>query len=87
MTSNILRKILVNLDIVLQIFTLVGLVLCVTPWKKWGKIIVMVTLIPLFVVVLTPFGPWMMTHLENRFYPQKSLPTQGGEGISLKDAS
>jgi uncharacterized SAM-binding protein YcdF (DUF218 family) len=64
MFSSVLRHFFINLDLILQGLTLLGLILCVTRWKKWGQRLVMITLIPLFVIVLTPFGPWMMTHLE-----------------------
>ena len=65
MFSSVLRHFFINLDLILQGLTLLGLILCVTRWKKWGQRLVMITLIPLFVIVLTPFGPWMMTHLES----------------------
>ncbi len=82
MASGIIRGILINLDLVVQMFALLGLILCVTPWKKWGQRIVVIALIPLFIIILTPFGPWMMTHLEERFPEQKSI-SEEAKGLIL----
>ncbi|MBS0185405.1 MAG: YdcF family protein [Proteobacteria bacterium] len=74
MGATFIRNILINFDLVLQAFVLLGLILCMTSWKKWGQRIVIIALVPLFIIILTPFGPWMMTHLETRFSQPENIP-------------
>ncbi|HQS84762.1 MAG: hypothetical protein B7Y25_07520 [Alphaproteobacteria bacterium 16-39-46] len=77
-----IRSVLINFDLLLQLGVLLGIILCMTPWKKWGQRIVVVALVPLFVIILTPFGPWMMTHLETRF-PQPKVISEDIKGLIL----
>lgn len=65
---------LVNIDLILQGLLMLGLILCVTPWKEWGKRCVIIVLIPFLILSLTPMGRWMVTSLENRFEQLGDLP-------------
>lgn len=71
---KILWGLLINIDLVLQVLLIFGLILCMTPWKEWGKRCVVIVLIPFLVLSLTPMGRWMITSLENRFVEQHSIP-------------
>ena len=71
---KILWGLLINIDLVLQALLIFGLILCMTPWKEWGKRCVVIVLIPFLILSLTPMGRWMVTTLENRFAQQGDLP-------------
>lgn len=73
MGPGFLRTTLINLDLILQAGVVVGLILVMTPWQKWGQRILIFTLIPLFIIILTPFGPWLMAQVDIWLPPSTEL--------------
>lgn len=63
-----------------------GVVLIWTPWRRFGRRLVTVTVLVILLAAVLPFGTWLITPLENRFPVVRKLPERIDGIIALGGA-
>ena len=72
-TTKIINLVLSPGSLFLALLCL-GVVLIWTPWRRFGRRLITVTVVVILLAAVLPFGAWLMAPLENRFPVVRRLP-------------